>query len=214
MPFFVNRFGGLTLDNHLTVHYQQLLASDRVHWTEKLTLIFNDDHYINQVFIPRYNLMIFLFSFFVSFTPFAYLAFPVLFIGIQYLFSQAISSGGVRLYVKDNGFWKGYWLYLKRFWSLVFTFLSLVPNDAQKTLGALEGAGGEFKGGEKGVRYSTAKFVTSDSNNPGLYQKFHESIKWAVVLLVILLIAPVHPYGVAGQFFFYVFPFAFLFGRL
>jgi hypothetical protein len=205
MYFFVNRFGGLTLDNHLTVHYQQLMASPRVHWTEKLALIFNDDHYINQVFVPKYNLMIFLFSFFASFTPFAYLAIPGFFISIQYLFSQAISAGGVRLYVKENGFWKGYGLYIKRFWSLVFTFLGLVPNDAQKTANALSGDSGEFVGGEKDVRHDSADFKT-------LYTLYREAIKWGVTLLSIMLIAPFHPDGVAAQFFFYAFPFAFLFG--
>ncbi|MCK5493282.1 MAG: hypothetical protein KAJ14_09245, partial [Candidatus Omnitrophica bacterium] len=205
MPAFVNRFGGLTLDNHLTVHYQQLMASLRMHWTEKISLIFNDDHYITQVIIPKYNLIIFLFAFFVSFTPFAYLAFPLAFITLQYIFSQAIAAGGVRLYVKDYGYLKGYVLYIIRFWSLVFTFLSLIPNDAEKTATALKGESGVFKGGEKDVKYPAEKFND-------LYEKYRSSIKWGVLLLAILLIAPLHPYGVAGQFFFYVFPFAFIFG--
>ncbi|MGD9014793.1 MAG: HEAT repeat domain-containing protein, partial [Candidatus Omnitrophota bacterium] len=215
MPAFVNRFGGLTLfENSLSPHFQQLLASNKLHWTEKLTLILNDDHYITQVFIPRFNLMIFLFAFFVSFTPFAYLAIPMFFISLYFIFSQAITAGGIRKYVKEHGFWKGWGLYMRRFWSLVFTFVSLIPNDSQKTLRALSGESGVFAGGEKDVKHASEPFITFDPRpgNDGLYEKFRQSIKWGVLLLAILLVAPLHPFGVIGQFFFLIFPFAFIFG--
>ncbi|OQX54920.1 MAG: hypothetical protein B5M53_05190, partial [Candidatus Cloacimonas sp. 4484_209] len=205
MPSFVNRFGGLIIDNALSVHFQQVLANIRMHWTEKFTLILNDDHYPNQMIIPRYNLIIFLFVFFVPFSLFTYLPIPLFFIYIQYIYNQAITSGGVRKLVREHGLWNGYGLYLKRFWSLVFTFLSLVPNDSQKTINALGGNSGQFVGGVKDVKYASESFND-------LYGKFRESIKWGVLLLSILLIAPIHPWGIAAQFFFYVFPFAFIFG--
>ncbi|MBU1997994.1 MAG: hypothetical protein KKE64_00685, partial [Candidatus Omnitrophica bacterium] len=205
MPGFVNRFGGLVVDNSLTPHFQQMLASPRIHWTEKLTLLFNDDHYINQALIPRYNLAIFLFSFFVSFTPFAYLAVPGFFIVLQYIFSQAITTGGIRNYIRSNGTVKGYLMYLGRFWSLIFTFISLIPNDAHKTIRALCGESGVFLGGAKDVKYASEKFTY-------LYDTYRQSIKWGVILLGILLLSPLHPYGIAGQIFFFVFPFAFIFG--
>ncbi|MBU0657180.1 MAG: hypothetical protein KJ914_18820, partial [Gammaproteobacteria bacterium] len=45
-----------------------------------------------------------------------------------------------------------------------------------------------------------------------LYEKFKPSIRWGVMLLGLLLLAPAHPFGVIGQLFFYIFPFAFIFG--
>ncbi|PIU39768.1 MAG: hypothetical protein COT00_05240, partial [Candidatus Omnitrophica bacterium CG07_land_8_20_14_0_80_50_8] len=217
MPAFVNRFGGLTLENWLTVHYQQLVKSVRVHITEKLGLMINDDHYLNQVFIPRYNLIVYVFAFFVSFTPYAYLALPFLFVTLQYALSQANASGGVRDYTNRYGrFWGLVHYGRKCFWSLVNTFIPLVLNDSQKTINALGGNSGQFIGGDKKVEWKSENFFTNiDSNDkrqPALYPKYREAVKWGLVLLTIFLFAPIHPLGIACQFLFYVMPFAMIFG--
>ncbi|TRZ49149.1 hypothetical protein D4Q80_02520, partial [bacterium] len=118
MKNFVNRFGGPVTDEFLSVRYQRLLKSDLLHWTEKMSLLMNFDFYFNKPFIVRYNFIIFLFAFFISFTPYAYLSLPLFFVGLQYLLAQAITAGGVRTFTGRQGALRGYWLYLKRFWSL------------------------------------------------------------------------------------------------
>ncbi|MBD3264625.1 MAG: NUDIX domain-containing protein, partial [Candidatus Omnitrophica bacterium] len=223
MPAFQNRFGGLVTDAFLGVHFQELLLSDQLHWTEKLTLFENFDFYFNKPLIPRYNLLIFLFAFFLSWTPYAYLAAPLFFISLQYVLAQAITAGGPRLFinqVKSNinlpsftpGFISslinsivGYFLYLKRFWSLVFTFLPFIPMHDEKVRNAFKGQAGIFSSGIKDIYYPMLSFKE-------LFVTFRSAIRWGILLLFILGLSSAHPYAVAGQIFFYVFPFAFIFG--
>ncbi|MCF7917224.1 MAG: MFS transporter, partial [Candidatus Omnitrophica bacterium] len=268
MPAFQNRFGGLVLDRELSVEFQKTMESDELHWTEKLTLLQNFDHYVNKPIIPRYNLLVFLTALFISFSPYAYLAAPLFFISFQYVLSQAITAGGIRLFINqpkpslDNKralsiaaiaglglssaiasfvwffipqLWPavltfvivvsvysilaatgkryfklanwitGYAMYLKRFWSLVFTFLPFIPMHDEKVRGAFEGTGGLFTSGIKDLVYPQLIF-------DNLYQVFKPAILWGVILFGILYLSSAHPFGVIGQLFFYVFPFAFVFG--
>ncbi|MDO8580684.1 MAG: hypothetical protein Q7S13_04320, partial [Candidatus Omnitrophota bacterium] len=202
---FQNRFGGLVIDEVLSTNFQKVLESDQLHWTEKLTLIQNFDFYVNKPVIPRYNLLIFVFAFFVNFTPFSFMALPLLLIASQYLFAEAITAGGVRLFTSKLGFWKGYAAYLARFWSLVFTFGALIPMHDEKARNAFKGTAGIFSSGVKEIVYPSIPFKT-------MFNYYRTSIRFGVLLLAILVFAPAHPYGVIGQFFFYVFPFVFIFG--
>ncbi|MDD5044590.1 MAG: glycogen/starch synthase, partial [Candidatus Omnitrophica bacterium] len=205
IPEFQNRFGGLVMDEFLTTHFQSMLDSDQLHWTEKLTLLENADFYFNKPIIPRYNLLIFTFAFFLSFTPFAYLTAPLLFVIGQYIFAEAITAGGIRLFAADKGTWNGYWAYFWRFWSLVFTFAPLIPLHDEKVRNAFKGKAGDFTSGVKDIVYPVIPFEE-------LYEGYKPSIKWGLALLTILLFAPAHPYAVVAQLLFYIFPFAFIFG--
>ncbi|MCM8827324.1 MAG: hypothetical protein NC904_07420, partial [Candidatus Omnitrophica bacterium] len=269
IPTFQNRFGGLVTDTTLQPHFQQLLKSDMLDWTEKLSLFENFDFYFNKPIVPRYNLLIFLFAMFVTFTPFAYLAIPLFFVGLQYIFCQAITAGGPRIFINQpkpwlnkkfavvitigshillavslglflgwllapalpfsyftiglstlvifglitafKGYFKvanwfaGYALYLRRMWSLAFTFIPIIPLHEEKVRSAFEGTAGIFSSGIKDIYYPQYSFSQ-------LYLLYKPGFKWAVILLTIFMFAPFHPFGIIGQLFFYLFPLAFLFG--
>ncbi|MFA5369779.1 MAG: DUF1868 domain-containing protein, partial [Candidatus Omnitrophota bacterium] len=202
---FQNRFGGLVIDEYLSTHYQKLLKSNQAHWTEKLTLFQNFDFYFNKPLIPHFNLLIFLFSFFINFTPFSFFALPILFVSLGYLFSQAITSGGIRLFHDRQPFFKAWWTYAKRFWGLVFTFVPLIPMHGEKALNAFKGTAGKFSSGIKDIFYPSVSFRE-------LYNLYKPSIRWGVILLGVLLFAPTHPWAIATQIFFHIFPVAFIFG--
>ena len=221
IPTFQNRYGGLVSDTTMQPYFQQMLESDLIHWTEKVCLFENFDFYYNKPIIPRFNLLIFLFAMFINFTPLSYMALPLLAIVIQYNFCQAICAGGMRLFIgqpKPNIYrwvpsylrkvvnWLvGYGLYLRRFWSLVLTFLPIIPLHDEKSRNAPEGTAGAFDSGIKDIYYPQASFAQ-------LYTIYKPGFKWGVILSVIFLFSPLHPYGIIGQLFFYVFPVAFIFG--
>ncbi|MDP8264870.1 MAG: hypothetical protein P9M12_05260, partial [Candidatus Aceula lacicola] len=224
---FQNRFGGLVLDEFLTTHFQAVMDSDQIHWTQKLTLFENFDFYFNKPLIPRYNLLIFLFSLFLSFSPFAPLAFPLLFVTLQYIFAQGITAGGVRLFTSKPKVGDkttrilskiksqilrdalnttiGYFLYVQRLWSLAFTFIPLIPMHSEKVMNAFKGKAGVFTSGVKDIVYPLEPFEE-------LFEAYKPAIGWGILLLTILLFAPIHPITTLFQIFFFIFPITFIFG--
>ncbi|MFA4991171.1 MAG: (d)CMP kinase [Candidatus Omnitrophota bacterium] len=210
MSAFVNRFPGLVLDDFLSPRFQELLESDGLHWTEKAGLVMNYDHYFNEPVTLRYNLLIFLFAFFLPFTPFAYLSLPLLFLGLQFLFAQSITTGGIRAFMEDTKEEQHWWKrgiagYMVRFWSLIFTFLPFTAVNDVKARESLKGLVSKFSRGQKDTSHPIVPFAA-------LMETFHPAIKWGAILLLIFMFSPVHPLGIVGQFFFFLFPFAFIFG--
>jgi hypothetical protein len=181
-----------------------MLNSDQLHWSEKLAMLEDWDFYFNKPIVPRYNLMIFIFDFFLLLTPFAFLALVHLVTTFGYFMTQAITSGGIRVCTSEEGV-RGYFRYVGEFWSLIFTFLPLIPLHDEKVRSALEGVDGKFTRGQKMTIWLQTPFRT-------LCEIFRSSIVWGIILLVVFQIAPLHPYAVVARFFFYVFPIAFIFG--
>ncbi|MCP4652090.1 MAG: hypothetical protein GY858_01740, partial [Candidatus Omnitrophica bacterium] len=212
LPSFNNRFDGLVVDEWMGVRFQQIARSPLIHLTEKFGLFNNFDYYINNPLIPWYNMVIFVVAFFLSLSPFAGFAIPLFWINFQYLMALAICAGAMNGSVAKRGFLRGVIYYWFRFWSLVFTFLPLICVGAKKIRSALDGAAGVFTRGEKLMRWPMTPFRTGDPKNPGLYDLYRPSIKMGVFLLAVLLFTPFHPDGVTSQLFFYIFPFAFIFG--
>ncbi|MCK5600740.1 hypothetical protein KAR91_02655, partial [Candidatus Pacearchaeota archaeon] len=207
MPAFVNRFNSLVVvDDMLSVRYQKLMKSKMLHWAEKLGLLMNNDHYVNEPIALRYNVLIFIGAFILSLTPFALLALPLLVINIQYILTQAVIAGGIKLVTDNMGVKRGLLYYMQRYWSLVFTYLPLMAIGNKKiTEGLLEGKTGIFTRGVKDTAYPVLGIRE-------LYHTFRPSVRWGILLLALLLIAPYHPYAVVAQLFFHVFPVAFIFG--
>jgi hypothetical protein len=202
---FQTRFGGLVVDYARSVPFQQLLKSDKVHWTQKLTLFNNFNFYFNKPIAIFFNALMFVGSLLLSFSPFAPLAFGVMFMATGFLLSQAISSGTVALYVERFGKVKGIKEYMGIMWALVSTFVSLLPLHVEKVLGSFEGKAGVFTSGIKDIVYPQMKFKE-------LYSSYSASIKFGIGLLVIALLSPVSPFGFIGQFFVYMMAFVFIFG--
>ena len=224
MPVFINRFPGLAIELFKKVHFQQLLDSGELHWTEKMGMFQNYDFYFNKPLIFRYNLLIFLFSFFLPFNAYAYIAFPVFAISLAYILTQAITAGGIRVYLNKPKL-KGVsaWLvslpriggvmnfiisllmYARRVWSLVMTFLIFIPIHDEKAKGAFEGKAGDFTMGIKEVMDVQVSFWE-------LYSVFRTTIHSGLILLPILIEAAFHPASLIVQFFFVIFPIVFIFG--
>ncbi|TAN59746.1 hypothetical protein EPN16_06605, partial [bacterium] len=205
MTSFNNRFDGPVIDALMSLRFRKVVKSALLHATEKLGLLLNYDFYPTNQLIPLYNILIFTVAFFLLFTPFKALAIPFFFINLQYIYTQAISSGAVGDKVARKGLARGWLAYERRFWSAVLTFVPLIAIGSHKANDALKGITGIFSRGKKETRYAIHSFE-------GLRKLYRPATVLGTILLVILHFAPLHPFGVAANIFFHAMAFALIFG--
>ena len=205
LPSFVARFGAPVYDDVRSVRFQQFIRDPNIPWTDKLGILFDFDFYLNKPFIMWLNILVFFSAYLLPFNIFAYLGFATFFINLSYAFTQSINSLALVNFETEEGFFRGYRKYVSRFWKLFFTYVPFIPLHHQKIKMAARGLVGMFTRGVKSTVYLKMSFKDR-------FEIFRPSIRWGVLLSIILLLSPYHPLGDIVNLFFVAFPIAFIWG--
>jgi len=191
---FILRFGGPVVEMFLSQSFQNFLKNDKVHWTEKLGMLFNFDFYFNKNWVAAANILIYLLAFFTSYNIFVYLAGAWIAALVGLIASQAINAQTLITMEEENkhpilAFWKD-------FIKLFFYYTSFVPEHYLKV-----------KQGTKGLGVFTFSPRTSDITRKGfkeIFREFKFGIGMGIFATIMILLGPFYPIAWAVNIFFIV----------
>ncbi|RKY38851.1 MAG: hypothetical protein DRP72_01020, partial [Candidatus Omnitrophota bacterium] len=191
---FILRFGGPVVEMFLGQSFQNFLRSSKVHWAEKLGMIFNFDHYFNKNWIVVANILIFFLAFFTPYNLFTYLAGAWILALVGLIACQAINAQTIVGYQEDRGFWEGIAGFMKDFAILFFYYTSFIPEHYLKV-----------KQGTEGLGVFTFSPRVSDITSKSFKEIFIEfkfGIAMGVFATLLILLGPYHPVAWAVNIFF------------